>query len=614
MLKSPCQNTCDTPDLPFRLTCTALVKTKHLRSLYTLITAPFSGPWKRIDVQPEFDVIVVGAGPAGAAASMSLARNGVKVLMLEKAKVPGEKNMSGGVLYGDFPGEEGIRSLVPDFESSAPLERQIISHEVVMLGAPDTKKGTALFYKMSKTSLAGRLGLFSASFETGHDFSVLSRPFDSWFADLAVKEGATLSTETTATELIMEDGSVAGVRTTSEDLRANVVIDSSGVSSTLVEQAGLRGRLTPRQLYHGIKRVYGLDPAVIEKRFRVSPGKGRASFYLGEFMRGIGGGAFVYTNRDTLSVGLVVELDSLVRATTERFDAVGKLIDVQDEFEEHPMVAELLDGATQLEYSAHNTPKSFKSILKKPYADGFLVAGDALGSFVKIGPMVDGIRRAITSGIMAGVAYMQASTSGSFRARNLSRYRDLLDPIYDDVGRSGRDSFVSESSFIYHALPRVIFGTRLMSETYTFEPRTETKASKDSIQRVEAETSLLIFNADKEQSNIKVDTGLASKSVTKPWVPTCPSNCFTVQTPKGEFASFKDLYERNLAILSEVRNASQSSRKKAFSLTLKDIAAGTLGFDQTSCVACGTCGSIGPPELVEFGHEKEGNGVRYKFG
>ncbi len=565
-------------------------------------------------MQAEFDVIVVGAGPAGAAASLALARKGVNVLMLEKAKVPGERNVTGGVLYGDFPGEWGLINLVADFESSAPLERHILSHEVVVLGKPDAEKGTARYFKLSKTSLASKLGVFSINFETGHDFSVLRRPFDRWFANLAVQAGAMLSTETTVEGLIVENGSVVGVRTTKEQLRAKLVIDSSGVTSNLVEEARLRDRLTPRQLYHGIKRVYKLDAGTIEKRFRVRPGDGRAVFFLGDFMQGIGGGAFVYTNRETLSVGLVVSLDSLIRATTERFDRVGKLIDVQDEFEDHPMVAELLDGAHPLEYSAHNIPKGFKSILKTPYADGFLVAGDALGSFVKIGPMIDGMRRAITSGMMAARAYLQASTSGSYRSRNLSRYRDLLTPIYEDVNRSGRDSFVSESSFTYHTLPRFIFGTRLIAKTYRFKPNGKEKATKDSMQRVQNGTSLLAYDEDKEYSHIKVNAELASKSVTKPWIPACPTNCFTVLTPKGVFASFKDLYEHNLGALIAPGGDPEGLRRKAFSKTLDDIAAGQLKFDHVACVACGTCGSIGPPEMVAFGHEKDGHGVRYRYG
>ena len=146
----------------------------------------------------------MGAGPAGAAAALTLARKGVDVLMLEKARIPGERSMTGGVIYGDFPGEWGLISLVPDFEQSAPLERRIVSHEVVALAAPDYRKGTSRYYRLTKDSLAARLGFFPLTFETGHDYSVLRRPFDRWFANLAVQAGAMLSTETTVEGLLKE--------------------------------------------------------------------------------------------------------------------------------------------------------------------------------------------------------------------------------------------------------------------------------------------------------------------------------------------------------------------------------------------------------------------------
>jgi electron transfer flavoprotein-quinone oxidoreductase len=560
-------------------------------------------------MRPEYDVIVVGAGPGGAACALTLARKGVNVLMLEKAKVPGERNMTGGVLYGGFMGHYGLVNLIPGFESEAPVQRRIVSHEVDVLSEPDWEKGEYRYYRLNRNSLPSRLGLFNVELETGHDFSVLRRDFDQWFANKAVEGGAMLSTQTTAEGLLVENGSIAGVRTTGEELRAKLVIDCSGVTSNLVEMAGLREKLVPREVYHGIKHVYRLDPATIEQRFKVAKDEGKAILCLGKFMMGVGGGAFIYTNRDTLSVGLVVSMDSLVRALTEKFDTVGKALDVLEAFEGHPMVAELLEGAEMVEYSAHNIPKSYKSIIGKPYTDGYLVAGDALGAFVKIGPLIDGIRRSIASGIMAAETYLQADQSGSFSASNLSRYRDLLAPLYEDVNRSGRDSFVSESSFVYHMLPGVLFSSGLFSKKAKIKPDQRRVSGGDATRRVQLGTSILNYDEDKAYSHITVDLALASKSATKPWIPCCPVNCYSLYTAKGVFASYKDLYDFNLRSLE-----GKGAKVQAYRETLKDVQEGQVRFDHVACVACGTCGEIGPKEMVSFSHERDGHGVRYRFG
>ncbi|MDG7029760.1 MAG: hypothetical protein JRN38_05885, partial [Nitrososphaerota archaeon] len=176
----------------------------------------------------------------------------------------------------------------------------------------------------------------------------------------------------------------------------------------------------------------------------------------------------------------------------------------------------------------------------------------------------------------------------------------------EDVGRSGRDSFVTESSFTYHALPRLLFSTGVMTKVHRFEPKAGA-APRDAIARVQEGTGLLDYDEDEGYSHIKVDTALASKSLTKPWVPGCPTNCYSIFTPKGVFASFKDLYEHNLA-------QNGGSRSGAMSQTMEDIGGAELRFDHVPCVACGTCGAIGPPEMVKFGHERGGHGVRYRYG
>src|SRR2546429_23957 len=101
--------------------------------------------------------------------------------------------------------------------------------------------------------------------------------------------------------------------------------------------------------------------------------------------------------------------------------------------------------------------------------------------------MVDGMRYAIASGMMAAQPYLAAAVSGSFREKNLSRYRDLLTPVYEDVNRSGRDSFISESGFVYRTLPRLLFGSNLLSH------KVEIKAEDGSRERVPHGTDAVTY-------------------------------------------------------------------------------------------------------------------------
>ena len=75
-----------------------------------------------------FDVIVVGAGPAGNAASHTLAKAGVSVLQIERGETPGTKNVQGAILYA-----HALEDVIPDFRGRAPLERQVIEQRMWLM-------------------------------------------------------------------------------------------------------------------------------------------------------------------------------------------------------------------------------------------------------------------------------------------------------------------------------------------------------------------------------------------------------------------------------------------------------------------------------------------------
>jgi len=535
--------------------------------------------------------------------------------MLEKAEVPGHRNVTGGILFGEYIRGYGMVDLLPEFESEAPLERKITTHELYVIQAPKNDNGSVSysFLRMDKNSTLTKLGLTKLDANTGHDYTVLRARFDKWFASKAVEAGAMLATQKAVEDIIWHNGSVVGVSTCDEEIHADVVIDCGGVTSSLPEKAGLRSRLTPDHVYHGTKHVYSLDPRLIDERFETGEGA-KAVYFLGDFMHSIVGGGFIYPNRSAVSVGVVAGLNSLVEKTTQAPHEVGKPLDLMEEMEAHPLVRSYIEGGLMVEYSAHNIPKGHKCMLTRPYASGFLIAGDSLGAFIKIGALIDGMRLAIASGIMAAKTFMHARSMGDYSARALSMYSELLSPIYRDVAASGRSNWFLERRALYETLPRLIFRLGLSQHIHQKMGATEPDA-RDALQKIQERTGLLEYYEDKVYSHIRVDPEKAASDSLKSWVSLCPMNCYTLVTSKGVFASFKDLLHYNLHMLrKDTKLFGNSLWSQALALTRHDIMEGKVRFDHVACVACGTCGVLGPPATVQFGHERFGHGVRYRYG
>ncbi len=141
-----------------------------------------------------FDVVVVGAGLAGSACALTLARNGVRVCVCERGAWPGEKSLSGMILYG-----RPLADLIPAFWKVAPVERAI------------TRRRFSVLSQDSEVALDLRFEEFNHE-PHNYTFSVLRSRFDRWFARQAAEAGATVFTESLVEHLLWEGQKVAGVR------------------------------------------------------------------------------------------------------------------------------------------------------------------------------------------------------------------------------------------------------------------------------------------------------------------------------------------------------------------------------------------------------------------
>ncbi|MGH7921177.1 MAG: FAD-dependent oxidoreductase [Candidatus Dormibacteraceae bacterium] len=361
--------------------------------------------------EEKLDAIVVGAGPAGAAAALTMAKAGLQVALVERGTKPGAKNVMGGILYTHY-----LEEIVgKGWRKEAPLERPIIE-EQRWLTTPDAAI-RALGYK----NLRNRAH--------PHSFSVLRAKFDEWFAGKAEEAGAFLIPETVVEELIVRDGKVAGVKTGREgDLLADVVVvcEGVGLGSRLLEKAGLKEPIRRDQAAIAYKEIIAMDPATIESRFNCEPGEGATIECYGDATLGLAGFMFIYTNKESLSVGGGTLLSQVSDTSLSREELARRTPNaIMNHFKEHPAISPLLQGGETIEFLAHLIPEAGARSIPRVHGDGYLVCGDAamLGNPVHR----EGSNLAMESGRLAGETVVRAKERGDFSARSLSEYRGRLD-------------------------------------------------------------------------------------------------------------------------------------------------------------------------------------------
>jgi len=363
----------------------------------------------------KFDCIIVGAGVAGLSAAMTLARNNMKFLLIEKGEFPGSKNVSGGVLWGS-----DLAKLVPNYwEEDAGWDRYINQRRLTFM---DDQSSFSVDFKSSHFNEPPYTGVV-----------VLRSKFDRWLADKvqeAIDESdfamdSFIAPNILVEEILEENGKVTGIRTGDEKFYADSVILAEGVNNLLTRQVGLQDEYVPADhMLTGIKEIIRYEQDVLENRFQLNGKSGMSNEFVGFATDGVEGGGFLYTNKDTISLGLVLGLKDLREKSKKPYDILNT-------FKKHPVIADTIRGGEVVEYSAHVVSSGDKRVMpEKLHKPGLVVCGEAANLLMNAGKAIQGMDYAMRSGILAGEAITEAKMKDDFGETSMKKYEDTLRDSY----------------------------------------------------------------------------------------------------------------------------------------------------------------------------------------
>jgi electron transfer flavoprotein-quinone oxidoreductase len=367
------------------------------------------------------DVIVVGAGPSGIAAATVLARAGKELSSSRGETFQEVKTCSA---------EQSIHSRQLKFSrilGNSP--RRKTQHRTQICTARETD-GTVVSYKNPNPSA----GMYNS-------YSVQRAKWDKWCAQEAQKAGAYLVTETLVKELIVQGDKVIGISTDTEDFYAKIVILADGVNSILSKQIGFHKELKPEDVALAVKEVISLPKETIEQRFNLTENSGSIHTIVGGPMKGMLGLGYIYTNLNTVSIGLGISLKELQTRCLKPYDVLNDL-------KKHPLIAPLIKDGELKDYSAHLIPEGGYNSIPKLFGNGVMVVGDAAMLVNNI--HWEGTNLAMMSGKFAAETAIDAlekndfsentlelyykKLNNSFVLKDLRTYKDVIHTMEDNAG------------------------------------------------------------------------------------------------------------------------------------------------------------------------------------
>jgi len=359
----------------------------------------------------------------------------------------------GGVLYRHM-----MEQIIPEFWKDAPIERPIVEQNLWIMGKESvTKTG----YKGMEWSKAPY-----------NNFTVFRGKFDQWFAKKCVEVGTLIINETVVKECILENNKVVGVRTDRPDgeLFADVVVLADGVNSLLGKSLGFHKEWRKDEVALCVMEELKLPSERIEERFNLEKGMGATIEIFGDGTLGMVGTAFIYTNKDHLSIGCGALLSQMYEKHIKPYELLEYI-------KNHPIIKPIIKGSQPCEYYAHLIPEGGYKSIPKLVDNGVLVIGDA-AQFVN-GIHREGSNMGMTSGRFAAETIIRAKGIGEFTERTLSHYCDLINNSYitKDLKKYKNASSTLENNGAYfnHYMPAV---NKSVSEMLTVDGVSKSEKQK----------------------------------------------------------------------------------------------------------------------------------------
>jgi electron transfer flavoprotein-quinone oxidoreductase len=548
-----------------------------------------------------YEAVVVGAGPGGAAAAATLARNGVETLVLERGVEAGSKNVSGGLIYAEESAPYTVDGLFEGFRDHAS-ERPVTEYYL--------------------HNVAGdRVKTFDITDLHDHDTewcdAVLRRRMDSWLEaqvhEMTRETGGGVLTDVRVNGLLRKNGRIVGVTCDELDpITADLIVAADGVNSELARDAGLMNWDDPEQWFQGVKAVVDMDPDVVDERFDVGPDEGAAHLFSGDLFEGVRGGGFLYTNEDSLSIGTVFHLDSLAVEEAEPHELLDALLT-------HPFLGQWFgDEYREREYSAKLVPDSKKVAHPSPHRDRLVLVGDAAGQMQAQGPIIKGMNHAVTAGALAAEAFVEAQSRGDPHSAGERYEKRLHEEGVMEKLRPARYRAVSalgEHDVVANLTDRVLDSP---------VGRLGVRALGDRLERLYGSPYLAMMVPDTQTPYVTLPTVIAEE------LGEHVAAVNDVEPPDladriGELTYDTDVGNPHIELLDESYEASGTA-VTACPVSAEDFGGGcyrseevktngdterVVSLDTQPCVECGTCAVVAE---TDWQHPRGGKGVEFRDG